>query len=274
LVMRIKLSRTHLMFLLLVFLILIGCSPEKSREVASSSIDESQMIKAFEGLEIIGEGTHFLTAKIDLTQTLSPEFKIYALVLDEDGYALPKVSGYTHDPQLEGKNHLWFYFFMYAPGHLPRSWEKSGYIRFIVATEDSTVLEKDIEHRKNWGAEEVKIFDLPSPPDEIPGCIVLKDYTFLARDDYRKPEGYYVEGKIVGRDGEWTHFVALSDIQGQEEEPEIRLETDRGWLELAEGKSHSMPEAIAPAPPYVQGWWDGKGHFHPDPVRVLGLKRE
>lgn len=260
------------LFMLFVFLAYSGCSSKTKEEETLSLADKEQLAGAFEGLEIIGEGTNFLTAKIDLTQTLSPGFKIYALVLDEDGYALPKVSGYTYDPQLEGRNHLWFYFFLYEPGYLPRSWEKSGFIRFIVAKEDSTVFEIDVEHRKNWGAEEVKIFDLPSPPDEIPGCIVLKDYTFLAWDDYRKPEGYYVEGKIIGKDGEWTHFVALSDIQGQEEEPEIKLETDRGWLELTTGKSHSMPEAIAPAPPYVQGWWDGKGYFHPDPVRVFGLR--
>ncbi len=263
------------LFLLFVFFACSGCSSKTKEEKALRPADLKQLVESLERWEIIGEGTNFLTVKIDLPQTLPPGHKIYALVLDEDGFPMPKASGYTHDPQLEGRNHLWFCFFLYAPGEWPAFLSKSGFIKFIVAKEDSPVLEKDIEHRKIWGSEEkAKIFDLPSPPDEIPGYLVLKDYTFLARDDYRKPEGYYVEGKIIGRDGEWTHFVALSDIQGQEEEPEIRLETDRGWLELTTGKSHSMPEAISPIPPYVQGWWDGKGYFHPDPVRVFGLKRE
>jgi hypothetical protein len=234
--------------------------------------DQEQLAKALERMEIIGEGTNFLTAKIDLPQALSSEFKISAVILDEDGYPMSKLSGYTHNPQLEGRNHLWFYFFMYAPGPMPQSWGKSGYVEFNVSRKEGTVLEKVVEHRKNWGAEDVKIFDLPSPPDEIPGYLILKDYTFLAREDYRKPEGYYVEGKIVGQNGEWNHFVPLSDVQGQEEEPEIKIETDRGWLELSTGRSHSMPEAVAPIPPYVNGWWDGKGHFHPEPAIVIGLK--
>ncbi len=269
-----KTSRCFLcLFILFIFLVYSGCSSKIKEEETLSPADREQLAEGFEGLEVIGEGTNFLTVKIDLTQTLPPDHKIYALVLDKDGYLMPRVSGYTHDPQLEGRNHIWFYFFLYAPGQLPSFLSKSGFIKFIVARDDETIMETTWEHRKSWGSEEkARIFDLPSPPDEIPGYLVLKDYTFLARDDYRKPEGYYVEGKIIGKDGEWTHFVALSDIQGQEEEPEIRLETDRGWLELTTGKSHSMPEAIAPAPPYVQGWWDGKGYFHPDPVRVFGLK--
>jgi hypothetical protein len=234
--------------------------------------DQEQLAKALERMEIIGEGTNFLTAKIDLPQALSSEFKISAVILDEDGHPMSKLSGYTHNPQLEGRNHLWFYFFMYAPGPMPQSWGKSEYVEFNISRKEGTVLEKVVEHRKNWGAEDVKIFDLPSPPDEIPGYLILKDYTFLAREDYRKPEGYYVEGKVVGQNGEWTHFVPMSDVQGQEEEPEIKIETDRGWLELSTGRSHSMPEAVAPIPPYVNGWWDGKGHFHPEPAIVIGLK--
>ncbi len=269
-----KTSRCFLcLFILFIFLVYSGCSSKIKEEETLSPADREQLAEGFEGLEVIGEGTNFLTVKIDLAQTLPPDHKIYALILDEGGFPMPKVSGYTHDPQLEGRNHIWFYFFLYAPGQLPSFLSKSGFIKFIVARDDETIMETTWEHRKSWGSEEkARIFDLPSPPDEIPGYLVLRDYAFLARDDYRRPEGYYVEGKIIGKDGEWTHFVALSDIQGQEEEPEIRLETDRGWLELTTGKSHSMPEAIAPAPPYVQGWWDGKGYFHPDPVRVFGFK--
>ena len=250
-----------------------GCGPNGTEADALSPADEEQLAASFEKLEVIGEGTHFLTAKIDLPRAYSADIQFYGLVLDEDGYPLSKVSGYTHDPQLEGQNHLWFFFFAYAPGEWPAFQRNSGFIQFVVAKGEKVILEKIVEHRKSWGSpDEPEIFDRPSPPDEIAGCILLKDYAFLAQGDYRKPQGYHVEGKIVGHDGVWTHFVVLSDVLGQEDEPEIRLETDRGWLELTTGKSHSMPEAIAPAPPYVQGWWDGKGYFHPEPVRVFGLK--
>ena len=260
------------LLVIIVALTYAGCQSNKTEADAFSPADQNRLAESFEKFEMIGEGTHFLTVKIDLPETFSPDFQLYGVVLDEDGYPLPKVSGYTHDPQLEGKNHLWFYFFLYAPGEWPAHLNQSGHIRFVVAKGDNVLMEKVVEHRKSWGGKEVKIFDRPSPPDEIPGYIVLKDYTFLAREDHRKPQGYYVEGKIVGQDGAWTHFVTLSDVLGHEDEPEIRLEVDRGWLELSTGRSHSMPEAIAPAPPYVNGWWDGKGFFHPQPAKVIGLK--
>lgn len=257
----------------LSFLFFAGCRAKSTEEDVFQAVNVDELTEAFEGYEIIGEGTHFLTVKIDLPQALPSSFQVYGLILDEDGYPLPKVSGYTHDPQLKGKNHLWFYFFIYAPGEWPRFLSESEHIQFIVARDSDVMVEKVVDHRKSWGGkDEAKIFDLPSPPDEIPGYIILKDYTFLAKDDYREPQGYYVEGEITGKDGEWTRFIAQSDIQGQEEEPEVKLEVDRGWLELSTGKSHSMPEAIAPAAPYVKGWWDGKGYFHPKPVQVVGLK--
>jgi hypothetical protein len=257
--------------MILMILTFCGCQSKNSEADALSPNVQNRLAKSFEKFEIIGEGTHFLTVKIDLPETFSSDFQLYGIVLDEEGYPIQKVSGYTHEPQLEGRNHIWFYFFLYAPGEWPAHLSQSGHLRFVVVKDDDVLMEKVVAHRKQWGGEEVKIFDHPSPPDEIPGYIVLKDYTFLAQEDYRKPQGYYVEGRIVGSDGEWTHFVTLSDVQGHEDEPEIRLEVDRGWLELTTGRSHSMPEAIAPAPPYVNGWWDGKGYFHPQPPKVIGL---
>ena len=64
------------------------------------------------------------------------------------------------------------------------------------------------------------------------------------------------------------YFVPTSDIQGQEPEPEVKLPTSQGWLELSTGRTHQMMEAIAPEKPYVNGWWDGKGYFHPQPVKI------
>lgn len=257
----------------LVFLLFACCCSKKTADVVLGSIDKDQMAAAFDRIEIIGEGTDFLTVKVDLPQTLSPEYLLYALMLDGDGYPLSKISGYTQNPHLKGKNHIWFYFFLFTPDQRLHFSNKSEYIKFIVAKENNILMERVVRHQKHWSAEEkVKIFDLPSPTDQIKGYLVLKDYTFWAKGDFRKPRGYYVEGKIIGCNGRWNYFTVLSDIQGQEPEPEFILPVDQGWLELETGKTHSTQEAISPSPPYVKGWWDGKGYFHPHPVKVFGSK--
>lgn len=250
------------------------CHPKKAIDLTLKSSEKSQIIKSISEWEVIGEGTNFLTVKIDYPKNLSSAFQVYALILDKDKSPLRNVSGYSSNPQLEGKNHLWFYFFLYAPGQsLPFFLSDSRNIKFVWVIGGDVVLESVVEHHKTWGSKgKPEIFDLPSPPDQIPGYLVLKDYTFLAKGDFRKPEGYYVEGEITGSSGEWSHFIALSDIQGDEPEPDYILLTSQGWLELETGKTHSMQEAIAPSPPYVQGWWDGKGYFHPNPAKVYGLK--
>lgn len=266
--------RYSFLFLPLFFLLSINCHSRYDEEIKPQVLDVSKLGEAFDTWQIIGEGTEFLTVKIDLPQELSPEVQLYALVLDEEGYPLRKVSGFTYNPQLEGRNHLWFYFLLYEPGPRSSLYNESKYIKFIYVEEDDVMTEKEVEYKKTWGAEEkAEIFDLPAPPDEIDGYITLKDYAFLAKDDFREPDGYYVEGKIVGSDGRWSHFIAQSGIKGEEEQLEVILPVDRGWLELATGQTHSMPEAVAPSPPYVTGWWDGKGYFHPDPLIVYGLNK-
>ena len=194
--MRENLKHSLFIVLSVSFLFFAGCRAKSTEEDVFHVINVDELTEAFEKYEIIGEGSHFLTVKIDLPQTLPSSFQAYAVILDEDGYPLPKVSGYTHDPRLKGKNHLWFHFFIYAPGDWPRFLSESGHIQFIVTKGDDVMVEKVVAHRKSWGGEDkAKIFDLPSPPDEIPGYMILKDYTFLAKDDYRKPQGYYVEGR-------------------------------------------------------------------------------
>jgi hypothetical protein len=272
----IEMSKRKITFVMpfFIFIILLGCYEGKKGNIAQQSANQDWVNEAFDTWQVIGEGTEFLTIKIDLPQKLSTQIKLYALILDEGGYPLRKVSGYTYDPQLEGKNHLWFYFFLYDPRPRSSISNKSKYIKFIYMEEDDAILEKEAEYIKTWGAEEkAKIFDLPAPPDEIDGYIILKDYSFFASDDFREPDGYYVEGKIVGGDGHWSYFVVQSGIKGEKEESEVILPVDRGWIELATGKTHSMPEAVAPSPPYVKGWWDGKGYFHPDPLIVHGLNK-
>ena len=79
-------------------------------------------------------------------------------------------------------------------------------------------MEHVVKISKTWGSrDKAKIFDLPSPPDQIPGYLLLKDYRFLAEGDIRKPDGYYVKGAVIGRKGRWTHFTAASDILGEED---------------------------------------------------------
>jgi hypothetical protein len=184
------------------------------------------------------------------------------------------VSGYTFDPGLKDKNHLWFLFFLYEPGKIFHSSIKSQYIKFSVVKKQKIEMEHVVRSSKTWGSKDkARIFDLPSPPDQIPGYLLLKDYRFLAEGDIRKPDGYYVKGAVNGRKGRWTHFAVASDILG-EEDSAIKniLPVDLGWLELETGSSHSMKDAVSPAAPYVKGWWDGKGYFHPRPIKIFGLK--
>ena len=135
-------------------------------------------------------------------------------------------------------------------------------------------LEQVVNISKIWNSgSTAKIFDLPVPPDHIPGFLLLDDYRFLAEGDLRKPRGYYVKGTIRGGDGRWTHFLASSDILGETDSAfKDTLPVGRGWLELKTGSSHSMKDAVSPTAPYVKGWWDGKGYFHPRPLKIFGLK--
>jgi hypothetical protein len=253
------------------------CSLAKERQTQRlSSLDQSRMRQAFDKFQIIGEGTDFLTIKCDIPQTLTSAFRIYALLLDKDGYPLRKISGYTYNPKLKQRNHIWFYFFLYAPREaFPMPFE-SEHIKFIMVKGEKIELRYSVKNHKTWDAKKkAKIFDLPSPPDQIPGFLILKDYTFWAKEDFRKPRGYYVEGGITGRQGRWTHFIPLSNILGKEESAlENILAADQGWLELTNGSTHSLQEAVSPVKPYIEGWWDGKGYFHPRPVKIHGLKNK
>lgn len=239
--------------------------------------DEQKMNNAFEKFAVIGSGRNFLTVMIDLPGQLPPEYKLYALILDENRTVIRKISGYHHHPNLQGKNHTWFHFFLYAPGTwintLPK--EKSlgiptsKYIKFIVQKKDGIFMEKTVKWNESWGDDKSSmIADLPSPPDRIPGFLVLRDYTFLAKGDYRKPEGYYVEGKLMGGKGEWTHFMPTSQVKGRETEQGETLRVSQGWLELSTGATHAMQEAVSPIRPFIEGWWDSKGYFHPTPLKI------
>ena len=266
-----RLSTKGVLWFFLTLFWVNACSV--SDRAAPSSMERNSLMEALASYQIIGEGTDFLTLKCDMTGPLPPGLRIYALVLDEDGRSLQKVTGYTHKPRLKGRDHLWFDLFLYDPAKAFGSTQTSANVKFIVKEDRGGGTEKIAALRKNWGAKDgARISDLPSPPEQIPGYLILKDYTFYAKGDLREPTGYYVEGYVTGGNGEWTHFVPQSNILGRDEnEPGDFLAVDEGWLELRTGRMHSMKEAVSPIGPYVEGFWDGKGYFHPRPLEIRGF---
>ncbi len=242
-----------------------GKPPTEGETRALASIEE-----AFDTWQVIGEGSAFLTLKLDFDRGVAREGSVTALALDGRGAPLRQVTGWAVRPDPPAPpGHLWLFLVLYAPQEIPEAARQSELLGLGYTDETGALIEKRVPYAKTWYArQKAKISDLPAPPDEIEGVLVLKDYTFLARGDARKPDGYYVAGKIVGGGGRWAHLEVTSGISGEEPLPEVVVETGRGWLELSSGATHGMQEAVAPAPPYVTGWWDGKGYFHPDPLRV------
>jgi hypothetical protein len=261
-------------FTVLILSLFICCQPKKHAGKSTSELDETSVRASFQGWQIIGEGTDFLTVKIDAPEGMPEGAAMSGLILDKDKMPLQKVSGYSFKPELEGKNHLWFYFFLYSPREIPSHLRQSEFIKLICSKNGGVLVDAELKYSKLWGAKpgETKIFDAPVPPDRIKGFLLLKDYTFLAEGDFRKPDGYYVEGEITGEKGRWQSFHAVSEIKGTEPPVELKMPSSRGWLELQTGRTHAMQEAVSPAQPYVEGWWDGKGYFHPDAFEVHGLK--
>ena len=134
--------------------------------------DKDRFIRAVKTFQIIGEGTDFLTVKCDVVRSLSDRFDLHALVLDQNRHPLRAVSGYTFDPKLKDKNHLWFFFFLYEPRKIFHSSITSQYIKFFVVKKERIEMEQVVRSSKTWGAKDsTKIFDLPSPPDQIPGVL-------------------------------------------------------------------------------------------------------
>lgn len=262
---------------------IVQCRLNGAAEVKSESLplDMKSLEKALDQVVDIGIGRNFLTLMIELPQPLPEDYKLFALSLDRDRMPIRKVSGYTFDPEIKGKNQLWFYFVLFIPGgprhelrpaSMPNINAPSyagDYVQFILLKGNEVVMKKDVRRYDEFGNEKSPLFvDMPIPPNEINGYLELKDYTFFAKNDFRKPEGYFIEGQIIGGGGTWNFFVPKTDIQGQEPEPQVKLQSAKGWLELRTGKTHREMEAIAPQKPYVTGWWDGKGYFHPQPVKI------
>lgn len=274
-------SLNRLALILLVALVCGGCGTtkaaapirsQKARDRPSGQLRYSvaeSVQRAFSTWQIIGEGSRFLTVKIDLARELDQNAEVSALVLDRDRTPLRYVTGYPFRPDIPARDHLWFFFLIYGPREIPEQMRRSAFIKFNFTNDGGVNVEKIVAYDKNWQREgEIKIFDLPAPPVEVEGILVLKDYAFLAVDDPRKPDGYYVEGTVSGDRGSYARFEVMSEVKGKELKPEIPIEAQRGWLELSTGATHGMQEAVAPVSPYMNGWWDGKGYFHPDPLVI------
>ncbi|MCU0285424.1 MAG: hypothetical protein MUF15_03390 [Acidobacteria bacterium] len=254
---------------------------QKTKANEPAKFDIEALEKSLDGVADIGAGRNFLTLMANLPQRLPNDYRLFALALDKDEVPIRKISSFMYDPEIKDKNHIWFYFFLFVPGGqrhelrrepLPPSGHNyvGDYLKFILVKGNETVMEKIIPRFDEWGNDTTPLFlDIPAPPQEIPGYLELRDYTFFAQDDYRKPEGYFIEGKIIGGAGSWNYFEPTSGILGQEPEPKVKLVTSQGWIELKTGKTHQQNEAVAPISPYVNGWWDGKGFFHPDPLKII-----
>jgi hypothetical protein len=223
--------------------------------------------RLFDRWQIIGEGVDFLVVRIDCPGSCPAVQNLSALALDADGLPVRRITGFPRQPQPARDGAVWFFFVLFDPYGSPAYLRQSRHLRFTLLDKGRKI-ERTVDHAKTWRSEDRRVIDGPLPPEVVSGRLVLCDYVFLADGDPRHPKGTYVSVRLH-RSAERRHPIeVVSDLKGADEPPEIRIETDRGWLELATGRRHSMQEAVAPLPPYVEGWWDGKGCFHPEP-RIL-----
>jgi len=99
----------------------------------------------------------------------------------------------------------------------------------------------------------------------VPGWMSLSDGTFHTEAEDFPPSGYYVKG--VRRP--WDAFHPRSAILGMARSKAPSETRCEAWLELDDGSIHPAQEAMAPRPPYVRGYVDEAGRFHPDPVEIV-----
>ena len=104
-------------------------------------------------------------------------------------------------------------------------------------------------------------------PGGMPGWLELHDLSLHQDTEAVAPRGLYVQG-LVGEDGS---FEPTSDIKGDAVGRAPGTGTSPGWVELRTRRFHRAMEAVAPAPPYVEGVMDESGAFYPnDPPRIVG----
>jgi hypothetical protein len=223
--------------------------------------------------QIIGEGSDFLTVMIQVPPAQAAQLELNGVVLDDQGFPLRHISAIAWASDQTPIGHKWLSFVVYAPSRLPEVLRMSSAVELTLhgAPGQDTAVElvDRFAYRKNWGASvQPEIFDGPVPPEKIAGVVQLQDYTFIGPNHGRSVQGPVVAGYISGREGRWPMFVPTSNAIEGVALSSVGLIHERGWLELTQGETHADQEARAPSSPYVSGWWDGKGLFHPEGALV------
>jgi hypothetical protein len=263
--MNARLSRIQCCCIVLLTLCLtFSCHARDVKAPPAATERREESARLFERWQIIGEGTDFLAVQIECPKECPALESLSAVALDADGLPLRRITCFPHPPQPARSGVAWFFCVLFDPNGSPAHLRQSQHFRFTLMDRNRRI-EKTVDYMKTWKSDDHRVFDSPLPPDVISGRLVLCDYVFWADGDSRVPAGPHVLARIHHSGKQRQLVEIVSDIQGADESPEIRIETDRGWLELATGHCHSMQEAVAPTSPYVEGWWDGKGCFHPDP---------
>lgn len=244
-----------------------------SSKIAEDKLRTQEVAAAFKGFKVIGQGPAFLTVRIDAPGRNfgATEDKFYVQILDASEEPLEKVTSFMVKSEHEGKTCFFGYSVLFLPNDSPTREINSEFIQLIWGKGKLVQLRLRLPYKKVWGAAEGEetTEQAGMPPERISGSLTLGAYTFFAAGDIRAPQGFYVEGAILGTDGRFTRFEPSSDnILGNEQPPQQVLQIRRGWLELTTGRTHQMQEAIPPSPPYVNGWWDRDGYFYPEPVRI------
>ena len=230
---------------------------------------EPPSAKALERWQIIGEGTDFLTVMVPVAPG-DGAWSLTGAIADESGRPLTHVTALSWRQDETPPGHTWLSFVLYAPAMLPSALRTSHLIELTFefsgegGDEDISHI---VEYRKVWGERPATVYDAPVPPSRIPGVMQLSDYTFKAADASHAARGPLVSGEIIGTDGGWNRFRLLEPTVLNKRNLSVEergLVVEQGWLELATGRSYPMQAGRAPIAPYIAGWWDGKGVFHPE----------
>jgi len=244
----------------------LGCPPRQAGEPAGTPpAPAGGRASARKEYQVLGQGPDFLTLAVTAPIDPPADWRWFILALDETSRPLDKITGFSAPAPGPGGRIL-FHLVLFAP----RPWWQaeplqSAAIQFVVRSGDAPVFQQILPYQKAWGGTDNPMA-APAyvPPPVLEGSLMIRDYTFRAKGDLRAPAGFHFLGRISGAAGHWTQFEPQSGLLGEEPVPEGSQAVRRGWLELRTGQAHAMQEAVSPQPPYLEGWWDAEGHFHPD----------
>lgn len=252
--------------LIVTTLVAFGCSA-KDPVAPADLVDLETTLSQW---QVIGEGSDFVTIMVPVPAAESDHYLLQGVVLDEARRPVRQISAIAWASIDAPIGHKWLSFVQFRPDPSAVGALVSSDIELTLhSRRDQSKQVYLFAYAKSWGVpDQPEIYDAPIPPRDISGVLQLYDYSFIASDDAQLPLGRTVAGFITGENGRWSRFTPTSiDIEG-EEMAESALEYDRGWMELLDGKTYSAQAARAPMSPYVRGWWDAKGVFHPSDVIV------